>query len=117
MPVLTIPISGHLSLDSLKKTLEPVTARLANATPGSHSLMFDLLELSTYDTEVRSHYVSWHNFHREKIHRVAVLTDKALLRVVIAAVGLAARGNVKTFQDRGEAAAWAMDGCARLTGS
>ena len=117
MPVLTIPLSGHLSLDSLKRQLEPVGSRLTQAAPGGYSLVFDLLALDTYDTEVRSAYLDWHNHHRDKIHRVAVLTDKAVLRVVIAAAALAARGNVKTFQDRTEAAAWAVDGCARLTGS
>jgi hypothetical protein len=99
-------IDGHLDADLLSRRLEPLTTQIKREQEGKFGLIVDILKMTGYDQEARAHYIGWQNTYRYRIKRVAVVTDKALWRMVIAAVGLAAGGEMRSFDSEAKAATW-----------
>ena len=102
-------IDGHLSADLLSRLLAPLTSQLKRDQDGSFGLIVDILAMTGYDQEARAHYIGWQNTYRYRVKRVAVVTDKALWRMVIAAVGLAAGGEMRSFDTETKAMKWVED--------
>ena len=106
MNVLPIVLKGHLTGPALERALETVTWSLEGKSDDC-ALVFDCLEMTGYDTEIRDIYITWHRRFKDRIKRVAVVTDRQLWRVVVSTVGLAVRGQVKTFNTLSPARSWA----------
>jgi hypothetical protein len=103
--VFKIAIVGHLTVDVLGDELEAVSQGL-RGTQDAVALLFDVLKMTGYDPPIRNLYIDWHTRHKQRVARVAVVTDHALWRVVVSTVGLAVRASVKTFTDPASAREW-----------
>lgn len=83
-------------------------ARVAAGLLGNDqvALLFDVLRMTGYDPPIRDLYIDWHNKHKARLAKVAVVTDRSLWRMVVSTVGMAVRAKVKTFTRVDEARAW-----------
>jgi SpoIIAA-like len=103
--VFTIDIVGHLTTEMLGDELERVGSGLrVTSTPSA--VLFDVLQMTSYDPPIRDLYITWHGKNRDRIGRVAVVTDKSLWRMIVSKVGLAVRAQVRTFSERRMAEEW-----------
>ncbi len=93
-------LQGHLSREALDAALPSVS--------GPCALLVDARAMTGYDLAARTRFVEWNTEHRERIRRVAIVTDKIVWRTVISAMSLASRQPMKAFADAEEAKSWAM---------
>jgi hypothetical protein len=101
-----ITLTGHLTNDTLLRELAIATEVLEMQPERPLGLLFDVLQMTGYDQEIRTSYIEWHRRHHRRLGRVAVVTTSSLWRVVVSAVGLATRGQVRTFPTVEQAAVW-----------
>lgn len=110
MPVLTAKIVGHLDKQNLSGALGPLDAQLAGVGPEGAAVLFDISGMTSYDGEARTAYIQWQTLQRDRLQRIAVVTQRTLWHMVIAAIGLASKVSVKTFSTVAEARRWAEHG-------
>lgn len=99
MTIATVQLRGHLTVLAVEAALSAVDA---TAT----AVLVDALAMTDYDAEARAAFVAWNDRVRERITRVAVVIDKPLWRMVISAMGVAARQKMKAFDTVDAARAW-----------
>jgi hypothetical protein len=99
-------LEGHVTAESIQVTLDDVTRRLA-AAPRPSVLLIDLLVMKSYEPACRTAFTSWYRRNAHFIRAVAGVTDRASWRVIISAIGLATRGQFKSFDAIGPALEWA----------
>lgn len=104
LPQLTVTFRGHLTADVLRAELTRVEPTMQAERSG---LIVDARQMTGYDDAARDLFVDWNTRHRGRIARVAVVTDKLLWRVVISAMGLASRQEMKPFAAYSDAVGWA----------
>jgi hypothetical protein len=105
VPVLEMELQGHLTDTVLEAALVSVTGRLVGGTT-SFRLLVDCLRMTGYDSAARALFVEWNKKHRRRIERVAVLTEKVIWHMVISAMSLASRQDMRPFTDRAAALGW-----------
>jgi hypothetical protein len=104
--VLQVEIADHLSERALEAALGPIAARLrADARPCR--LVIDCGRMTGYDGEARSRFVAWNQAHRGRLERVAIVTANRLYQMVVSAMALASRQEMRAFDDLAAARAWA----------
>ena len=104
----TLRLEGHLTAESLD------AAFAALALPsGRTPLVVDCRAMTGYDAAARERFVDWNRAHRERLTRVAVLTDNRLWHMVISAMAMASGQPMKGFADPGAARAWVDDAAQR----
>jgi hypothetical protein len=103
--VFKIEIVGHLTVPILDDELQLVAAGLGGSAD-SVALLFDVLKMTSYDPPIRNLYIDWHTRNKQRVAKVAVVTDHALWRMVVSTVGMAVRAQVKTFADPFAARDW-----------
>ena len=101
-PVVTL--RGHLTTAALQGELARVDSLLGGTSSG---LLVDASQMTGYDDAARALFVAWNTERRQQIPRVAIVTERTLWRVVIAAMSLASKQEMSVFADRGAAEAWA----------
>ena len=101
MRTQTIVLTGHLTVEALARALATVDARESSV------LLVDAAGMTGYDNAARDRFVAWNAEARDRIKAVAIVTDRALWRVVITAMSLASRQRMQAFATRPEAEAWA----------
>jgi len=101
--VSVVELTGHLTLEAVEAALSPLHDGLADGV----SLVFDCTEMTGYDRAARSRFVEWHGAHRDRIARVAIVTDRTLWHVAVTAMSLASSTTMRAFRARAEAEAWA----------
>jgi MFS superfamily sulfate permease-like transporter len=106
---VVIKFDGHLTLAFCEQELAGVTTRL-QADAANTELLFDCRTMTGYDAEARTRFVEWHKQHRERLGRVAIVTDNPLWHVVISAMSLAARHQMQSFTTRVAAETWLRNG-------
>lgn len=112
MPVGCLPVvslQGHLTEDALRSLLARIEPALLAEPCG---LVIDSTQMTGYDDAARSLFVKWNAHNRSRIARVAIVTDKVLWRVVISAMGLASRQEMRPFTSLVEAQRWASTATA-----
>ena len=110
MRVLTAKIVGHLDKQVLSAALGPLDDKLATMGSEGAAVVFDISAMTSYDGEARTAYIQWQTLQRERLARIAVVTQRTLWHMVIAAIGLASKVSVKTFSTEAEARRWAETG-------
>lgn len=90
----------------MKRYLTPLSDKLSADKQAGFGLLVDITAMSGYDPEARALYISWHSSHRDRLKKVAVVTDKAMWRMMIATVGLAAKGDMRAFENAATALSW-----------
>jgi hypothetical protein len=104
--VLEIQLTNHLSAAALQTALDPLSQRLRiDAQP--FRLVVDCLAMTGYDGDARSLFVEWNEAHRRRIERVAVVTGNKLWQMVVSAMALASRQEMKAFDSVTAARTWA----------
>ena len=105
--VIGVDLVGHLSRAALEVALASARAQLASIPPDARcDLLVDALRMTDYDQDARTLFVSFNAETRERLRRVAILTDNRLYLMVIAAMSLAARQTMRAFSSRDAALAW-----------
>lgn len=104
LPQLTVTLRGHLTADALRAELTRVEPTMKSERTG---LIVDARQMTSYDDAARDLFVDWNSRNRSRIARVAIVTDKLLWRMVISAMGLAARQEMKSFAAYSDALVWA----------
>lgn len=99
-----VSLRGHLTEEALGSSLARIEPALLAERTG---LVIDASQMTGYDDAARSLFVAWNARYRSRIARVAIVTDKVLWRVVISAMGLASRQEMKPFTSLSEAQRWA----------
>lgn len=104
---VSISIAGHLTVEALERSFAGVAEELASSAAGE---LFDLVvdaELMTgYDADARARFVEWNAANKRRIRRVAILTDKVLWHMVVAAMSVASGQKMRAFGTRAQADAW-----------
>jgi hypothetical protein len=106
--ITTVDLAGHLTAESVDATLGSVDVPDCDC-----ALLIDCMHMTGYDNEARERFVVWNREHKERLRRVAVVTDKPLWRMVISAMSLASGQQMRGFASRGEAEQWLSDSVAR----
>jgi len=102
--IVAVELVDHLTVPALRVALGPAT-QLLRAGPRL-LLLVDCLAMTGYDADARAQFVSWNAAHRPRIERVAIVTDNRLWHMVISAMGLAARQEMRPFTSTGRARVW-----------
>ena len=99
-----VGLTGHLTLASLKSALAEADAELRRGQ--RVALLVDCREMTGYDGDARAEFVRWNSARRLQLRAVAVVTEKALWHVVVSAMALATRQNMKAFDRLESAQRW-----------
>jgi len=101
--VATVQLEGHLT-----------PGQLATALAGVHkdatAVVLDCRPMDSYDFSARKAFVDWNEQHRGRIRRVAIVTANPLWPLVISAMALASKQNMKAFRSAEDAGHWASEG-------
>lgn len=104
LPQLTVTLRGHLTADALRAELTRVEPTMKAERNG---IIVDARQMTGYDDAARDLFVDWNTRNRGRIARVAIVTDKLLWRMVISAMGLASKQEMKSFAAYSDALVWA----------
>lgn len=99
-------LEGHVTAESIQVTLDDVSRRLT-AAPRPSVLLIDLLAMKSYEPACRTAFTGWYRRNAHLIRAVAGITDRASWRVIISAIGLATKGQFKSFEALDAAIGWA----------
>jgi hypothetical protein len=103
--ILEIELVDHLTAPALATGLEPLTERLRSMPPACR-LMVDCRKMTGYEAGARALFVQWNQAHRDRIDRVAVVTDNRLWHMVVSAMSLASGQSMRAFADPKLARTW-----------
>lgn len=99
---VTLPLSGHLSRESLDAAIGQIEDQLSMFDP-CH-LVVDALEMTGYTGEARQRFVDFAREHGDALGRISILTTKPLWRVVISAMSLASGKTMRPYASHEELA-------------
>lgn len=100
---LEVTLRGHLTVGLLERELTPLEPVLRSER---RALIVDALAMTGYDDAARSLFVDWNRRHKDRILRVAIVTDSLMWRMVIGAMSLASQQAMQSFPSLAEARAW-----------
>lgn len=101
--MLSVRLEGHLTREKLRDALATVTPSARSAGPAV-LLLLDCSQMISYDLDARHAFVEWLRDVRPA--KVAILTDRALWRMVISGMSLAAGVPLQAFSAQPDAEAW-----------
>jgi hypothetical protein len=97
---LLVRLEGHLTRNAL-------VAALPREVPAGSTMIVDTTAMTSYDSNARTEFVDWNSRNKKTLSRVAVVTNKPLWRVIVAAMAVASGQNLKAFTNQAEAERWA----------
>jgi hypothetical protein len=90
-----VVFDGHLGVDQVRSKLAGVVADTrASARVG---VLVDCKAMTDYDLDARSAFVEWHATMRARLAGVAIVTENPFWHMVIRAMSLAARIEMRPF--------------------
>lgn len=105
--IIEVELRGHLTVDSLQSQLVRARSRLEALQAGERvTMIVNALQMSDYDAAARDLFVRFNVEVKQRVQRVAILTDKTLWLMVIAAMALASGQKMRAFQTRNAALLW-----------
>jgi hypothetical protein len=102
LPRVHVTLTGHLTRAALEQALDGATQRLGQDFH-QVALIVDCRTMTGYDADARALFMDWNARFRSRICRAAVITDKMLWHMVVAAMAVASGQRMKAF-DKVEAA-------------
>lgn len=108
MEPFLITLEGHLTKDQLQQQLDKIESEL-EALAAPRGLIVDCERMTGYDSAARSAFVEWNRRWRNKISRVAIVTDNVLWHMVIKMMAKVSTQQMKDFTDLGRASEWVQD--------
>jgi hypothetical protein len=103
--ICDVTLRAHLTATDLKRALDDAEVCLGTKRDPA-ALLVDVSEMTGYENDARSMFVSWNAAHREHVTAVAIVTTNTLWAMVIAAMSLASRQKMKCFPTRSSAETW-----------
>jgi len=105
--LLELHLPAHLTLVALNERLIELDAELARRpSQAAIGLLIDAREMSGYDADARARFVEWNGQVRGRIQRVAIITERHLWHMVVAAMSIASRQTMRAFDKAVEARRW-----------
>lgn len=98
---LSVHLEGHLTRAKLASALTAATTARAK---GAAAILVDASEMISYDLDARHAFVEW--IREAAPSKVAILTERGMWRMVIAAMGMAATVPMQAFGERDAAERW-----------
>jgi hypothetical protein len=102
---IVMNLSGHLTVAALNDAIRRASDSISHAS-GAVDLVVDAREMTDYDLAARVRFVEWNAEYRGRIRRVAILTSNLAWRMVITAMALASKQQMKAFVTMAEALQW-----------
>lgn len=99
-----LALVGHLTVASLESAIAEQLAKVP--ATGFSELLVDCSALLDYDVDARARFTKWLGSERHRLTAIAIVTDRQLYHLVIAAMALASRMNIKAFDGRAAAERW-----------
>jgi hypothetical protein len=99
---VVVTLAGTLTKGALQASLTELDKQLA----GRRGLLVDAREMGSYETEARDLFVQWNREHRADLTGVAVVTEKVVWHMVVAAMGFAIGQKLRAFAQWDEAEKW-----------
>lgn len=99
MPVATVRLRGVLTEHDLNTALGAVD-------PKTTGLLVDACDMTDYEPAARSLFVEWSRGRRGTLKRIAIVVRVPLWRMVVSAMGIAARLDMRAFETVEQAEAW-----------
>lgn len=103
---LDLVLTGHLTRESLDAGLAPLSERLDKVSGPSHVLVVDARRMTGYDAAARARFVEWNSHYKNRLRRVAILTERVAWKLVVSTMALASGQHMKAFTGHAEADAW-----------
>lgn len=69
-------------------------------------IVLDCRTMVSYTAEARGAFVDWMLAHRDRLYRVAIVTEKTVWHMVVSTMAIAARIPMKAFSSIDEAVEW-----------
>ena len=108
---LKIVLNGHLTTRQLAQVFESLETEIEQL-PESNSLIVDCMNMTGYDMNAQTTFIEWNKKWREKISRVAIVTDKWVWHMVISVMATQSKQLMKPFNNLEKAQEWLMQGAA-----
>ena len=102
---IEVELCGHLTLDQLHSKLVAAEAAVARLSPKPH-LIVDCRAMDGYDVAARTFFVEWNAKMRDRLGKLAVLTERQMWHLVVSGMALASRRQMRAFSTREDALAW-----------
>jgi hypothetical protein len=96
---------GHLTERSLAEALENVT-RALHVASRPVPVLLDCTGMEGYELDARHAFVAWNQHERERVSRLAIVTENRLWHVVITAMALASGQRMMGFTTEAQARLW-----------
>jgi hypothetical protein len=106
--VVVVNLEGHLTEETLSRALRVAEDDLERL--GRASVVVDATQMTGYATAAREYFVAWHRRCRERVLRVAIVTNKPLWHMVIHAMSFATSVSMQPFSAQVAALEWARGG-------
>jgi hypothetical protein len=100
-----LDFSGHLTVAKLESELDRIDGH------GEIGLLVDCSNMTGYDADARRGFMEWHRSAAAQVQRSAVVTDRRMWQMIVAAMAGASRIPLKAFSTHAEAREW-LSGCA-----
>ncbi len=98
----TLHLRGHLA-ESI------ASDAFSSIDPSATALLVNALEMTSYEAAARDAFVKWSAGARDRMARVAVVTEKTSWWMVVSAMGLASGQQMKAFSTIDAARAWLLE--------
>ncbi|HEX4513268.1 MAG TPA: STAS/SEC14 domain-containing protein [Polyangiaceae bacterium] len=89
-------------------TAAELRAALTRVERDATALLIDATEMTDYERDAREAFVEWSR-SRPSIKRIAIVVNNPLWRMVISAMGIASRRDMRAFDNAESAMKWLDD--------
>ena len=103
--IVEVVLSGHLTLESLRASLD-IAEKSVSAADGAAVLLVNCQRMSAYDAAARQYFVDWNRKMQGSIRRLAVVTDRTMWQLVVSVMALASGQAMKGFAEPASAQHW-----------
>lgn len=101
-----LDFSGHLTVAKLESELGRIHE---HGEAGEIGLLVDCSNMTGYDADARRGFMDWHRSAAAQVQRSAVVTDRRMWQMIVAAMAGASRIPLKAFSTHAEAREWLSD--------
>jgi hypothetical protein len=106
--VVTLSFSGFVTSAAFRLRMSDFSTEMC---PGNvYALLFDILQVSGYEPALLDDYIRWHKQHATQVHRVAVVTNRMIWRLVVRTLSVAGGGPIEPFDHVDAAGVWLRSG-------
>lgn len=110
--IIEVNLKGRITRDQLESALNDAE-EIMNQRGGSHRLLLTVREptiLDPYEQEARAWFTKvWGPRNRDRVEKIAIVSESVILRMAATAVGLATRYRINAFSKAEDAEEWLLE--------